>query len=310
MINAFKLSILFLLVLIIGLHLWSAEIFVQSWHDLSILHDTARTFLNGEGLYPKIHPEFNDGREMLLYGPIYFVLQGGVIALFGKSHLIGVILSLISGFAFAFAVYRYAKVYWTPLAYLIFLVLLLKTTLKIKLTEFLILFSLIPLAIFQIQVSLFPFEAIALSCLILTRVSFVVEKSSVRVANYFVISLLLSLFFKFQFNNELSDIFLFFPVGVFLLFTRVTVQNLLQTLFLLSLVNQSYMSGLISLGGFFLFDLVKVYNIDKYKNTYTLGIVLLASSFVVVSTSALHLLIVSASLLLLIGFRTEENVWL
>jgi len=102
-----------ILALILGIvsifHLWSIDTYIQSWIDLSVFHDVANSFIHGEGFYPQSNPLFNVGREMVIYGPIYFIMEGLAIIIGGTSHFAASFPGVMFIFLFGILIFKSLK---------------------------------------------------------------------------------------------------------------------------------------------------------------------------------------------------------
>lgn len=99
----------FILILVTIFHLWSIDLFIQSWSDLVVLHDVTISFINGDGFFPQSNPLFNGGREMVIYGPVYFILEGLAILIGGNSHFTASFVGVMFLFPFAWLILKYIK---------------------------------------------------------------------------------------------------------------------------------------------------------------------------------------------------------
>lgn len=98
-----------ILIVLTCFHLWSIDLFIQSWIDLSVFHDVANSFINGEGFYPKSNPMFNVGREMVIYGPVYFIIEGISTNILGDTHFAASLPGVLYVFLFGILLYKFLK---------------------------------------------------------------------------------------------------------------------------------------------------------------------------------------------------------
>ncbi|MGB1296085.1 MAG: glycosyltransferase family 39 protein [Flavobacteriales bacterium] len=72
--------------ILLGIHLYFFTDFQPSWYDNVLFNSASASLHEGKGFLADAHPLYNGGREMLMHGPVYYVLQSWVIGLLGNSH--------------------------------------------------------------------------------------------------------------------------------------------------------------------------------------------------------------------------------
>jgi hypothetical protein len=87
--------ILTLLFIVFFLHLWLFEVYMPCWYDMSLFHSVTDSLLNGNGFDVWINPLFNSERDMLMHGPVFYLIQAFILTIFGNTHFSFLILGFV-----------------------------------------------------------------------------------------------------------------------------------------------------------------------------------------------------------------------
>lgn len=98
-------KIFYLLLSIVGIwHLWSLLYSPIPWHDETFYASISKSLIEGKGFTLEVWPFKMQGKEVLIYGPIYFLLTGLSFSLFGfgifQFRIVALVFSALSIYVF------------------------------------------------------------------------------------------------------------------------------------------------------------------------------------------------------------------
>ncbi len=98
--------------LIIGftvISLFTLDLFPLPWFDEVYLNSVVVNFLEHNNLVPEVSSVARNGKEALSYGPVYFLLQSGLVSVFGNSPFTFRILGLLSAILIMVLIFHFGK---------------------------------------------------------------------------------------------------------------------------------------------------------------------------------------------------------
>lgn len=91
------------------LSLFTLDLFPLPWFDEAYLNSVSVSFLKHQNFLPFVSETARNGKEALSYGPVYFVLQSGLIGLFGNSPFVFRLVGFIAALSILLLVYYFGR---------------------------------------------------------------------------------------------------------------------------------------------------------------------------------------------------------